>query len=182
MFVLRTERLVLRDFQPDDFENFYSPMLDPESARYYSEQELDRSFMGEIFAKILRQTTSVDRTSYQLAICLPDGEYVGTVGVRMENIESQQASYGCATGRKFWRQGYAYEASRRMFDYGFTSLPIHRIFAETNCENRNARRLAERLGMRLEGELRESKFFNNRWWSTCIYGVLRSEWEAETQK
>jgi RimJ/RimL family protein N-acetyltransferase len=82
--------------------------------------------------------------------------------------------------RKYWKQGYAYEASKRMFEFGFTTLPIHRLYAETNCENRNARKLAEKLGMRLEGELRECKYFNDRWWSMCIYGMLKDEWERKT--
>ena len=35
----------------------------------------------------------------------------------------------------------------------FNSLPVHRIYAETISENTRARALAERLGMRLEGQL-----------------------------
>jgi RimJ/RimL family protein N-acetyltransferase len=49
------------------------------------------------------------------------------------------------TTRAFWGQGYAFEASRCILDFGCASLPIHRIYAETISENRRARELAERL-------------------------------------
>ncbi len=36
--------------------------------------------------------------------------------------------------------------------------------------------LAEKLGMRVEGELRENRWFRGRWWSTAILSILESEW------
>ena len=75
-----------------------------------------------------------------------------------------------------WGQGYAYEASRRIMDYGFSSLPIHRVYVETISENARARALAQRLGMRMEGELRHHRFIRGRWWDTVICAVLKDEW------
>ncbi|MCL7455325.1 MAG: GNAT family N-acetyltransferase [Anaerolineae bacterium] len=37
----------------------------------------------------------------------------------------------------------------------------------------------ERRGMRLEGRLRENRWFKGRWWDTLIYGILDREWEAQ---
>ena len=90
----------------------------------------------------------------------------------MEDREHRQASLGCAIARPYWGNGYALEAARSLVDFGFRTLPIHRLYAETNAENRAARDLAERLGMRLEGVLRHTKFFRGRWWDTAIYALL----------
>ena len=180
MPTIATTRLTLRDFAPDDFEAFYATSNDPEYRRFYSERETTPAFWREIFEHILSRTTAKDRTAFQLAICLPSGELVGTCGVRIESLEHQQASFGCAIGRVFWGQGYAFEASRCILDFGFASLPIHRIYAETISENRRAKALAERLGMRLEGELRQNRFFRGRWWDTAVYAVLKVEWDRST--
>jgi RimJ/RimL family protein N-acetyltransferase len=176
MFSIETERLKLRDFNPDDFEAFYATSNDPIYRRYYAEHETTRTFWKEIFGRILAGTGAADRTRYQLAICLQDGELIGTCGVRIESLEHQQASFGCAIGRAYWGQGYAFEASRSIIGYGFSSLPVQRVYAETISENVRARALAARLGMRLEGELRQHKFFKGRWWNTVIYAVLKEEW------
>ena len=78
----------------------------------------------------------------------------------------------------YWGEGLAYEASRRIVAYGFSTLRMQRIFAETISENGRARALAERLGMRLEGELVRNRFFRARWWNTVIYALLADEWSG----
>jgi [ribosomal protein S5]-alanine N-acetyltransferase len=176
MFTLRTDRLLLRDFTPEDFEPFYATTTDAEYRAFYPEHEMTREHWQEIFKRILPPTGTTLRTGYQLAVCLGDGALIGTCGVRIEDLTHQQASFGCAIAKDYWGGGYAYEASKHLFDFGFASLPIHRIYAETNCENPRSRALAERLGMRLEGELRQTRYFNNRWWDTAIYAVLKDEW------
>ena len=176
MFSIVTERLLLRDFQPGDFEAFYATANDPDYRQYYSERETTRAFQRELFDRILAESEASPRTKYQLAICLKTGELIGTCGVRLEVPEHQQASFGCAIARGYWGRGYAFEAARHLLDFGFSSLSIHRIYAETIGENARARALAEHLGMKLEGELRQHKYFRGRWWNTVIYAVLKSEW------
>jgi len=51
------------------------------------------------------------------------------------------------------------------------------VYAETISENRNGKALAERLGMCLEGVLKEAKYFRGRWWNMAIYAILRDDWE-----
>lgn len=182
MLTIETDRLVLRDFRLEDFEAFYETSQDPEYKQFYSEKETTRQFWKTIFDSILVSAEAEERLKFQMAICLKSGEIIGTCGVRIEDLENQQASFGCAVGRPFWGKGLAYEASQRIIDYGFAELPVHRIYAETNSENTRARVLAEHLGMRLEGELRQNRFFRGRWWNTVIYAVLKDEWEnAVTQ-
>jgi RimJ/RimL family protein N-acetyltransferase len=180
MLTLETERLNLRDFEPDDFEAFYAASNDPAYQQFYSERETSRVFWEDLFDRIRSSAEAADRTQYQLAVCLQTGELIGTCGVRIELPEHQQASFGCAVARPFWRKGFAYEASRAIIDFGFSSLPIHRVYAETISENTRARALAERLGMRLEGEFRHRKFFRGRWWDSVIYAVLKDEWNPLT--
>ncbi|MCA9941449.1 MAG: GNAT family N-acetyltransferase [Anaerolineales bacterium] len=173
---LQTDRLVLRDFVEGDFEAFHATTNDPEYGQFYAVRETTRSFWWEVFARIRAGISAEPRLVYQLAITLPAGDLIGTCGVRSEDAENGQASFGCAIARPYWGHGYAYEASRAILDAGFSTLRLHRIYAETISENARARALAERLGMRLEGELRERKFFRDRWWHIAIYAVLAHEW------
>jgi ribosomal-protein-alanine N-acetyltransferase len=142
-----------------------------------SEKETTREFWKVIFERILSAEDEENRTKYQLAICLAAGEMIGTCGVRTEDKENQQASFGCAIARPYWGKDLAFEASQRIIDYGLSTLSLHRIYAETISENTKARSLAERLGMRLEGELRQNRFFRGRWWNTAIFSILMDEWK-----
>ena len=178
MVTLSTERLLLRDFQTDDFESFFATTATPEYRQFYTEEEMTRPFFYKIFSHILEGTTESPRTSYQLAVCLADNTLIGTCGVRLEDVAHQQASFGCAIGKPFWGRGYAAEASRALFDFGFRQLNIHRLYAETKAKNRRARALAEHLGMQLEGILRQTQFFHGEWWDTAVYAILHAEWDA----
>lgn len=175
MFQLTTERLVLRDFQPGDFDAFFATTNDPEYQQFYAEEEMTRPFWQEIFTHILEGTDEAPRTSYQLAVCLRDGTLIGTCGVRIEDEANQQASFGCAIGRPFWGHGYATEASCALFDFAFSQLDIHRIYAETKARNGRARALAEQLGMQLEGIHRQTQYFRGVWWDTAVYSILKTE-------
>lgn len=176
---IKTPRLLLRDFHPTDFDALLATMQDPAYQQFYAEEETTPQFWETLFAHLLEESGAADRRVYQLAICLPEGALIGTCGLRLKERENRQASFGCAIGRPYWGQGYAYEASRAILDYGFTHLPIHRVYAETNRENTRARQLAERLGMRLEGILQHHRYFRGRWWDTAIYAILQDEWQRQ---
>jgi RimJ/RimL family protein N-acetyltransferase len=62
--------------------------------------------------------------------------------------------------------------------YGFTSLGLHRISADTTSPNVASWRLMERLGMRREAHLREAEFRDGEWIDYFIYAILVHEWMA----
>ena len=38
-----------------------------------------------------------------------------------------------------------------------------------------------KLGLRLEGRVREKEFYKSRWWDALLYGMLRQEWDASRE-
>lgn len=145
--LLETRRLTLRTFEPADFEDLYCQMSDPDVMRYYpavlSKEDCENWLQG-----ILRD--------YQvngfgmLAVHLRETcEYVGQAGIMRrlaDGCEHYYISYLMC--RRYWGHGYATEAARRILDYGFETLGIHRIEALIIPDNTRSVRLAERLGMR----------------------------------
>jgi len=184
MLPLKTPRLLLRDFTAVDFEAFYATTENPEYRRYYPENELSPSHLKDIFERILASTSTQPRIKFPLAICLRNAEAIeelspiGTCGVRIEAEGGLALSFGCAIARPHWGKGYAFEASCALIDYGFSNLPIERIFAETIAENSRARTLAERLGMHLEGQPSRVKFFRGREWDVVTYAITKNEWRG----
>ena len=66
-----------------------------------------------------------------------------------------------------------------MLDWALLVRGLHR--AEWHCvpENLASRAVAERLGMNLEGTLRESWEHAGRMWDTEVWAVLAPEWRAQ---
>ncbi len=44
------------------------------------------------------------------------------------------------------------------------------------AENVASARVLAKLGMRLEGRLREKQCMKGRWWDTLVYAILEHEW------
>ena len=180
MFELKTKRLLLRDFREEDLIAYQQVGNRTEALRYYSQSPTEWGAHVEgLVKKFLESQIEEPRQNYTLAI-IAGNSFVGTVSVRIESPEHRQGSIGCGLGYEYWSLGYASEAMAAAITLGFENLNLHRIYAETISENRAAVALAERLGMRVEGELRDNQYFKGRWWNTTILSLLRTEWREKS--
>ena len=173
---IKTGRLVLRDFKQTDLPAYQKLCSHSDFQQFYSEEDATPEKVEQLLNMFIGWTTEQPRTKFQLAIELPTEILIGSCGVRVTSVEEKQGTFGCELSRTHWGRGYALEASRAVINFGFTGLGLHRIYAETNSENLAAIALAKKLGMRVEGELKENKRFRGRWWNTTILSILESEW------
>jgi RimJ/RimL family protein N-acetyltransferase len=100
------------------------------------------------------------------------------VGVRKKSAGATEGDMGCELSPEHWNLGYATEATRAMLAFGFEQLGLHRISASTMSANTGAWRVLEKLGMKREGELRETTLLADGWANSVIYGLLEHEWRA----
>lgn len=68
------------------------------------------------------------------------------------------------------------EQAQAMVHFGFQQLNVPRISSWCLAENVAYARVLEKLGLRLEGRLRENVYLKGRWWDTLLYGMLEIEW------
>lgn len=179
-FVLRTSRLLLRDFSADDFASLASYQRDAQYLRYYPLPREGEPGTRELLDLFLGWQEEEPRSRFQLAIVHSSGQLVGTAGLRRRTPESRVAGLGYELAPSFWGQGYATEAAGALLEYGFSDLALHRIHAHCVAENRASVRVLERVGMRREAVFREHEFFRGRWWDVHWYGILASEWAGTT--
>ena len=179
---LETERLILRDFEKDDWKRVLEYQSDPLYLRYYDWTERTPEAVQEFVGWFLEQQKQTPRIKYQLAIVLRSNErLIGNCGIRMDTTESFQADIGYELDPKHWNQGYATEAAHAIVDFGFTTFGLHRIWAWCVADNTGSAHVLEKLGMRLEGQLRENEYYKDRWWDILMYGILRDEWKRHKQ-
>ena len=178
MLAIRTDRLLLRDFSIADLPAYARVHAHPLSRQFYPEEDTHLDKAEHLLRLFVAWSQERPRLRYQLAVVLPPQGVIGSVGVRVTSESECQGSFGCELDPPYWGRGYALEAARAVIGYGFREVGLHRIYAETLEENAAAITLAEKLGMRREGTLRESRWFKGRWWNTAIFSVLESEWAA----
>ena len=178
MEVIRTERLVLRDFEEADWEAVHSYGSDLEVVRYMdwgpNTQEETKKFIQRAIAHQKEQP----RRIYTLAIVLkPKNKLIGGCGIYVSNPENREGWIGYCLNRNLWRQGYATETAKALLKFGFDQLNLHRIFATCDSANTASARVLEKTGMQREGHFREHKWAKGKWRDSLLYAILDYEWK-----
>jgi len=77
-----------------------------------------------------------------------------------------------------WGKGYASEAARRVLAFAFEELDAHRVIAFCDAENRASERVMQKLGMRREAHMLQTRLLRGEWRDELLYAILDSEWPA----
>jgi ribosomal-protein-serine acetyltransferase len=132
---------------------------DPESAR----EHIARALGAE------REGCRLER-----AIVL-DGALVGDVGLYVDR-DNAVGAIGYWLDLHHRGRGVMTAAVRALVRHGFDELQLHRVEIRTDVLNRSSRAVAERLGFRLEGVLRESYRISDECYSDdAVYSMLASD-------
>lgn len=174
--MLFTERLCLRDLRLQDWPAMLSIEGDPRAVRYQSFLPRTEADCREYLANDLAARTGV-RWCYDLAVTLrEDGRFIGRLGLDIKAPERKIGELWFILERSLWGRGLMPEAARRLVEFGFQEKGLRRIFLECDPRNIGAVRLAEKLGMQREGQLRECLWLKGEWCDSLFFGLLAHEW------
>jgi len=110
---------------------------------------------------------------------LSDNELLGCCGLVYINWAHRHADLSLYIG---WNntyideEGYAEEACRLLFDYAFKSLDLNKMWTEIYVFDVKKKRLYDKLGMKVDGVLRQNYFYDGKWWDSYIISILASDW------
>ncbi len=176
---LHTDRLILREFVPADWTAVLAYQRDPRHLRYYDWIDRTPEDAQRFVQMFIEQQAEQPRRKFQLAVTLKtNGQLVGNCGIRMASVDAHEADIGYELSSNHWGYGYATEAARAIVQFGFAELHVHRIWAWCIADNVASTRVLEKLGMQLEGRLREKEHFKGRWWDTLVYAALEDDWKG----
>ena len=167
---LKTERLIIRDFLPDDISDLQEIFGDPETMQFCeAPYDLARttSFLQEFCIRRRGAVGVALRNS---------GKLIGYI--LLHSLEADVYEIGWWINRQFWRHGYAYEACCAVINHTFLQLHAHKIFAET-VDNIGSTALMKKLGMQQEGIQRlQTRDLKGKWCDLHLYGILADEWTS----
>jgi len=150
---LKTERLTLRPFRPEDAAalhrliNHFDIARMLELVRFPYHRELADEFI-ESSTKNLAAGAAV-----QLAITGHENDHetlVGGVGISIDRA-ARTGRLGYWVGQKYWGHGVATEAAARLTSYAFANLEIDRITAGVATDNPASAAVLRRIGFRQTG-------------------------------
>lgn len=155
---LETERLVLRAFEPADARALFDLV---QASRAHLEPWLlwpERVATLAALEEWVARPFDASDTNRLGLFTKAENELLGAAGLRARSLEPKSSWFYVDVG--YWLapgalgQGYATEAARRLALHAFDDLDAPRVEIRTEPHNERSRRVAERLGFRLEGVLR----------------------------
>lgn len=148
MSEIRTERLLLRPWRPEDREPFAAMNADPVVMEHFPApltQEESDAFVDRIEAHFAEH-------GYGLWV-VDDGEFCGFTGLNWATFDAAfnpSLEVGWRLKHAAWGQGYATEAAIASVRRGFEE--VERITSFTALTNVRSYRVMERIGLRRELE------------------------------
>lgn len=174
---LETPRLILRELALDDVDALHALTSDPEVVRFLSNDVMSRAETETYLGSVAMAQDRSPRHHFELAVIEREsGAFAGTAGLRLDVADARIGKLWYLLRRESWGKGIAVEACRALADFGFRELGLHRLWVDVDPENAASQRVAEKLGMRVEGRFVEDTFLKGEWRSTVILAILAREW------
>jgi len=159
---LETERLLLRQPEPDDARDYAVIWSDPEVVRFLSGQTWTLAEAEQAIGRMQRHWDWFDIGLFTV-VRREDDRILGRVGFlfwddqwrngHLERIEPSETEIGWTLGQEFWNQGYATEAALACRDHALGPLGLTRVISLIALGNTASIRVAEKIGETYEREI-----------------------------
>ncbi len=182
MTVLHTERLILRQLEATDAEALELLINDYDVARTTLNIPYPYPKGGAMAFINHRAMVSKKGEGYSFAIINKEKtEFMGTIGMQLDH-KNNRAELGYWLGKRFWNQGYVTEGVRRVTQFGFEELKLHKIHAAAMTKNPASSSVMKKIGMQYEGTLRQHFLKWDAYEDVDYYGILKEDFLKLTER
>lgn len=174
---IETERLILRQFRPEDADAMYRNWAsDPEVTKYLMWPAHDSPEVSmAVTESWVRAYENADHYQWAITVKANGEEPIGDIAVVDRNEKAESMHIGYCIGRAWWHQGIVSEALQAVINYLFDTVGVNRIEARHDPRNPHSGGVMRKCGMQYEGTLRQSDYNNQGICDAAYYGILRSE-------
>ncbi|MEY8427738.1 GNAT family N-acetyltransferase [Lachnospiraceae bacterium 46-15] len=145
--IARTDRLLLRESVPDDFDALYDMYQQPGMTDYMPGLAGEKEEERETFCAYIRRMYPFYGYGLWTVEEKSGGQIVGRAGLENGAFQGRPVPVvGYMIGTEYQRQGYGQEAVRAAAEYGLSELGMEKIYGFVHEKNQNSRRLIERVG------------------------------------
>jgi RimJ/RimL family protein N-acetyltransferase len=154
--MITTERLILRQWNDEDYAPFAAMNADPQ-VREFFRSVLTRE-QSDAEARYFRELYERDGFSMFAAEVRETGRFAGFIGMMtmdfaVPSVKQPAVEVGWRLAREFWGRGVATEGARAVLEHAFGTLGLLEVVAYTVPTNVRSLRVMEKIGMRHMPEL-----------------------------
>lgn len=170
MIIFETERLVVRQYNEDDKDNFFLINGDEEIMRYIrtpkTKEECDQ-FLEEILAG----NTGVPEYGRWAAEEKSTGKFAGSFVIVPIPEQPEKIQLGYALLKDHWGKGYATELTRAGLQFAFDKLGLEIIYGVTELPNIASQKVLLKSGFKDAGRFVENEK------ELLLFSITKAEWQ-----
>jgi len=148
MIFLKTERLILREWEDQDLDAFARINQDPKVMEHFP-STLNKEATSNLLDNF-RAKQRLYGYCFWAAELKATGELIGLIGLNQvsKNLPFAPAvEIGWRLASEHWGKGYAPEGARAALDFAFNELGLDEIISFTTMGNLRSMRVMEKIGM-----------------------------------
>ena len=175
--ILKTERLTLRPVSENDIENIFKLQSLEQTTQFNTSKAPIDIFETKISVeKWIAQNNKEKINHFTFAVELTDDKnFIGLIGLNLGKEHYKNAEIWFQLDYRFWNKGYATESLRKIIDFGFETLKLHRIEAGCAVNNVGSFRVLEKVGMLREAHTRKLLPLQSGWSDNYGYAILSTD-------
>ena len=165
----------LRVIEKDDLPQLMKWRNNPELRKYFRETAEINSINQEKWFNIINDKNSIHK---MFAIVKKDtDELMGACGLCYIDWVNRSADFSIYLGYDniYIDDKYAIDVAILMKDYGFNIINLHRLWAEIYSIDKPKKIFFDTLNFKLDGEFRETYWYNGKWHSSLFYSLLSND-------
>lgn len=152
--ILETPRLLLRHLDLNDLQVLSALYHDMEIRRYFPDGVLSYVETQEELEWYLHGHPQYPELGLWATIHKETDKFIGRCGLLPWEFDGKlEIEIAYLLDKEFWHQGFATEAANGILLYAFEKLHLTRLICLMHPENIASQKVAERIGMKLEGQM-----------------------------
>ncbi|KKW75592.1 GCN5 family acetyltransferase [Acinetobacter sp. AG1] len=176
--VIETARLILRQWQPEDYASFAQMSKNPQVMQYFP--KLLTRTESDAFINKVRAIIELQSWGFWAVELKSNHQFIGFVGIHSQPTQfsfSPCIEIGWRLDQAYWGKGYATEAAQSVLDFAFRELNFEKIVSFTSLENLRSQMLMQKLGMIKVGEFQHPALVKDHPLSWhVLYEIHQSDW------
>lgn len=173
-----TEDIVLRTYQPEDADALFNAIS---RNRQHLSPWLDwvsRTTRVEHSVQFIKQAQQDVHNQQALAMGIYyKNDIIGGIGMHQWDHVVKKAQVGYWLSREHEGKGVIAQSMQPFVNFLFDKLALNKIEVYFVAANKRSAKVAERMGCKVEGVLRQGAMRNGVIEDVVVAGLLRSEWK-----
>jgi [ribosomal protein S5]-alanine N-acetyltransferase len=176
---LETERVLLRKFTLDDADDMFEYSSVPDVSNFVpweTHKTIEDSY--RFLNYILKQYQEGKLAPWAIEL-KENQKVIGTIDFVAWYPQHYRAEIGFILSKDYWGKGLIPEAANKVIKFGFDNMELNKIKAPCMVENKQSERVLQKLGMTLEGIMKEEYLIKGMFRNMAVYSILKKDFEKQ---